>query len=224
MKTLLLSCALKAAIATHSAWARVARATAKCIATAKSMIVCPGTIKLLRAHTEHCPEDLYRLFSPGTLPLYIAMRAAVVWPSCYSILNYSITLPVSSVVEPAVLEAVVSARDGGEDQTLLCLPEEVLDLDLVEFDHGKCSAAVADMIQRASAARPAKALVYQLGGVDVTHLMTNVFFTPCVTVHDLSIYFSHVHDLPIVPEVGVFICMLDDLEVLEWTAQQCPFT
>ena len=54
MKTLILSCALKAAIATHSACAQVARATALFIATTKSMIVCPGTIKLLRAHTEDC--------------------------------------------------------------------------------------------------------------------------------------------------------------------------
>ena len=224
MKTLLLSCALKAAIATHSACAQVARATASLISTAKSMIVCPGTIKLLRAHTEDCPEVLYRLFSPGTLPWYIAMRAAVVWPSCYSMLNYSIHLPASSVVEPTVLEAVVSSSDGGDDHTLLCLPDEILDLDLLQLDHGRCSAAIAEMIAKASAARPAKALVYQLGSVDVTHLMTNIYFTPSVTVHDLAVYFSHVHGLALVPEVGVFICMLDDLEVLEWTARQCPFT
>ena len=224
MKRLLLSCALKAAIAAHSACARVAQATAACLATASSMIVDPGTIKLLRAHTQEYPEDLYRLFSLGTLPWYIAMRASGVWPSCYSVLNYSITLPAATVDEPMVLEAVVSTQQGCEDQTLLCLPEEILGMDVYLLDHARGSAAVAEMIATAAAARPGKALVYQIGGADVTHLMTNLHFTPSVTVYDLATYFAHVHGVPLVPEVSVFLCMLEDMEVLEWTARQRPFT
>lgn len=224
MKRLLLSCALKAAIAAHSAWARVAHAMAACLATASSLIVEPGTIKLLRAHTQEYPEDLYRLFSLGTLPWYIAMRASVVWPSWYSVLNYSINLRAATVDEPMVLEAVAAARDGGEDQTLLCLPEEILGMNDDMLDHARGRAAVAEMIATAAAARPGKALVYQIGGADVTHLMTNLHFTPSVTVYDLAIYFLHVHGIPLVPEVSVFLCMLEDMEVLEWTARQRPFT
>jgi hypothetical protein len=238
MKTLLLTYGLGTAIFLHGVWLHLKRTASSSVAASKSLLTGPGgAVTVLCSHAPDEPTDVYRLSSPITLFWHTIMRMCVAWPSPYTILNYSIQVP--DIETEPVLEAVVSGAAPGEpDRTLLCFPMELLDICMMRdpklallqtpyIDHACAYSAILELMS--NAVRPPKVLLYQLNNVDVTPWMANLYCTEDVTVYDIALYFSRVHNIgstpPIVPENSVLMCMLDDdeLTVNEWKAIQKPF-
>jgi len=177
------------------------------------------TIVAIRLHAMYGEDTLYNIGNILGMIRFSWTHSVFKW-SHWKMMNYALKLPRDYdhlfMYDPTM--EIVFYKEGF--RKLLCQHYEVTNTCVVLTDDGALidHMKLLDLVTDIASQPRHNIMAYELGGIDITPYMKDLYVSNRVTVHDLSLYMYHTHSIMIRPDNCKLVCILDNeyLDTVEY--------